>query len=409
MTVVWRSVYAVTIVLVVSGVMSCRGRARFFVCQNDSQCEDGNSVGICEPTAGCSFVDLSCATGRRYGRLSSAKLSETCVPSRLCGNGIVDKGEQCDDGNRVNGDGCTAGCVLCDSGDENFAWGRDGRCFSLYRARLPWNQAQQACVRRGGSLALPVQRETISAVAETLLKADSTKGDAADVASRSEGAHQEDAVWVGLSETQEEGRFEWLTHVRMSELTWRDGYPMGWGRVRSCGLLQAQNGSAVVLDAACAEAFPYVCEYQSPFTDPETGHSYWIVADALTWGEAQRICHDQGGYLATPSSRGERTLVLRRFRGSFWVGAQKSSKSDGLLWSNGERWRSSLTRPRATVEEEDSGRGGLKRDLCLIVEGDATDRGWRLKPCGSRHAALCERNSSPSLLLNPSANERAPR
>jgi len=29
-----------------------------------------------------------------------------------CGNGVVDLGEQCDDGNRVNGDGCSSACRI---------------------------------------------------------------------------------------------------------------------------------------------------------------------------------------------------------------------------------------------------------------------------------------------------------
>ncbi|MGO9291479.1 MAG: DUF4215 domain-containing protein [Polyangia bacterium] len=30
----------------------------------------------------------------------------------LCGNGVLDPGERCDDGNRVNGDGCNAFCQI---------------------------------------------------------------------------------------------------------------------------------------------------------------------------------------------------------------------------------------------------------------------------------------------------------
>jgi cysteine-rich repeat protein len=30
----------------------------------------------------------------------------------LCGNGVLDSGESCDDGNRINGDGCNASCAL---------------------------------------------------------------------------------------------------------------------------------------------------------------------------------------------------------------------------------------------------------------------------------------------------------
>src|SRR5258707_1343212 len=32
--------------------------------------------------------------------------------SRFCSNGTVDIGEQCDDGNNTNGDGCSASCQL---------------------------------------------------------------------------------------------------------------------------------------------------------------------------------------------------------------------------------------------------------------------------------------------------------
>src|SRR5262245_59763180 len=29
-----------------------------------------------------------------------------------CGNGVVERGDQCDDGNRVDGDGCTSTCKI---------------------------------------------------------------------------------------------------------------------------------------------------------------------------------------------------------------------------------------------------------------------------------------------------------
>ena len=36
--------------------------------------------------------------------------SETCL-SHFCGDGVLDAGEECDDGNTVNGDGCSATCT----------------------------------------------------------------------------------------------------------------------------------------------------------------------------------------------------------------------------------------------------------------------------------------------------------
>ena len=37
--------------------------------------------------------------------------------SNLCGNGILDDGEQCDDGNREDRDGCTNACTCARCGD----------------------------------------------------------------------------------------------------------------------------------------------------------------------------------------------------------------------------------------------------------------------------------------------------
>jgi cysteine-rich repeat protein len=39
------------------------------------------------------------------------------IPPPLCGNGVIDQTEECDDGNSINNDGCTSACVLEICGD----------------------------------------------------------------------------------------------------------------------------------------------------------------------------------------------------------------------------------------------------------------------------------------------------
>ena len=67
--------------------------------------ELGSSVvpegGACDPTA-----YLPCSEG-----LACSALTETCQPA-LCGNGDVTVGEGCDDGNAIDGDGCSAACTI---------------------------------------------------------------------------------------------------------------------------------------------------------------------------------------------------------------------------------------------------------------------------------------------------------
>ena len=91
------------------------------IVEEGEQCDDGNTVN----GDGCSST---CQT-------------EVPPPPPVCGNGVVEAGEQCDDGNTLNGDGCSATCQLetpnlcgngvvdageqCDEGAANGAVGGD--------------------------------------------------------------------------------------------------------------------------------------------------------------------------------------------------------------------------------------------------------------------------------------------
>jgi len=83
------------------------------VIQPPELCDDGNTVN----GDGCSDacrVEFVC--GNNY---CESENYETCLlcPSDCCpdcGNGVLDPGEECDDGNNVSGDGCNKGC-----GDED--------------------------------------------------------------------------------------------------------------------------------------------------------------------------------------------------------------------------------------------------------------------------------------------------
>ena len=45
------------------------------------------------------------------------------MPAQLCGNGRLDSGEECDDGNTLSGDGCSSRCKLeCRLEADIFMW-----------------------------------------------------------------------------------------------------------------------------------------------------------------------------------------------------------------------------------------------------------------------------------------------
>lgn len=63
----------------------------------DEQCDDGNLID----GDGC---------------------SSTCTIEPMCGDGVLNAGESCDDGNNINGDGCSSACTIeayCGDGNLN--------------------------------------------------------------------------------------------------------------------------------------------------------------------------------------------------------------------------------------------------------------------------------------------------
>lgn len=80
-----------------------------FECTGDEQCTELGATAICEPVGYCSVPDDECDSARRFHEYAGEGLANACTDLR-CGDGELDLGEQCDDGNDVDGDGCNSDC-----------------------------------------------------------------------------------------------------------------------------------------------------------------------------------------------------------------------------------------------------------------------------------------------------------
>ncbi|MCA9651775.1 MAG: hypothetical protein KC501_17810 [Myxococcales bacterium] len=103
-----------------------------YACTANGQCQRGELEGAC--VAGfCAYLDDGCASGARYSP-NAGELAGRCVEEATgsdgtgsesssgddpdstgggpiaCGNGVVEADETCDDGNTLDGDGCSARC-----------------------------------------------------------------------------------------------------------------------------------------------------------------------------------------------------------------------------------------------------------------------------------------------------------
>lgn len=133
-----------------------------YACQDHVQCVRGGASGRCEEPGYCAYTDEACPGGLRFSPNAGDGLASACVgdsagsdsdgssgaaPSTgmsegsgpggepSCGDGRLDPGETCDDGNHADGDGCSATCVV--SGTERWvrrhagAGGGDDRGLAL--------------------------------------------------------------------------------------------------------------------------------------------------------------------------------------------------------------------------------------------------------------------------------------
>ena len=87
--------------------------------ETPEQCDDGNAIDgdgcsdVCTIEPICGDGTLDPGEECDDGNLDEGDgCSAVCLIEEFCGDGIVDPGEQCDDGNAISGDGCSASCEL---------------------------------------------------------------------------------------------------------------------------------------------------------------------------------------------------------------------------------------------------------------------------------------------------------
>jgi cysteine-rich repeat protein len=87
------------------------------------QCDDGNRIDGDGCDSNCTFTTCGngVVTAGEQCDDGNTTAGDGCGPScqleGICGDGVVTAGEQCDDGNLVNGDGCDANCTLTSCGN----------------------------------------------------------------------------------------------------------------------------------------------------------------------------------------------------------------------------------------------------------------------------------------------------
>lgn len=91
-----------------------------YSCTESAACSDGN---VCNGEEACDLELHVCVAGTKAEDATECGAGRVCNDGRcvstVCGDGVIDEGEECDDENTVEGDGCTADCQYdCEADDD---------------------------------------------------------------------------------------------------------------------------------------------------------------------------------------------------------------------------------------------------------------------------------------------------
>lgn len=276
----------------------------------------------------------------RYG-LDNAQVSDDgfVVPPG-CGDGVLDSGEQCDDGNDDNRDGCLENCQFatcgdgvvrrhieqCDDGNDD----EDDDCTSICRrcgqdpdARFvsasnrcyTWNSlantyagAVSQCIELGGYLVTYSSADENAEVTAALPVTDGT--------------------WIGLLQG-DSGDWKWKGDEPQSFTNWAPDFP----DVNRFGA-QLATGEWI---SSPDGAHPYLCEIRPNkkwAIRPEDNHAYRFFSTSSSWEVAAAECAGYGAHLAVLTTAEELVFVRNAFPGSNgWIGLSRTD--DDFEWIDG--------------------------------------------------------------------------
>jgi len=201
------------------------------------------------PTAGSANVpDDQGTAGAMDAAGGSGEPPKT--PEPLCGNGILEAGEQCDDAGHAGPDGCDACKVVCANFGAGTAESEDHHCYNGYD-QADFAGAVADCVKRGAHLAT-ISSAAENKVARTFVNNSKWLGGHEDVSASAQGT----------------GTYSWITAEPFTYTNWGEREP-NQAKVRCSGFEQtcyehcvSMKGDGTWADQSCAMADGYVCEWE---------------------------------------------------------------------------------------------------------------------------------------------------
>lgn len=301
----------------------------------------------------------------------------------LCGNGVVDPGEGCDDGDDDAFDSCvdcavaacgdgfvraavetcdddTAACVGCRT-CEGVGDPATGHCYTMNETLATRVNAQASCAAIGSHLAAIDSAAEWTAIAPLWTT-------------------PFNPAWLGLRRAVDgQNMWIWEPGNMLGTPTWNTGEPNDAGGVEDC--VEATGATGVWNDLACTQTRRSLCERPTWTIDPATGHAYRVFYGLKTHPEAIADCGSMNTHLATITSAEEQAFVHTVTPLGVWIGAFQAQTENQWYWPNTEPFEFDAW---ATGQPDDF---NAAEDCAQLI---AVTGEWNDLACTTRIPYLCE-------------------
>lgn len=200
------------------------------------------------------------------------------------------------------------------------------RIYSLYNEAMTWTEAKAFCEKQSGHL-ITVESLHEQSILETLLE-----------------AGIRDFYWLGASDVEVEGVFNWVTHEPFSYTNWATNQPDNWQNNEH--YLHAYRANGKWNDAKNElSGAGFICEVEIDLFEPVAelvygGSNYSLYDNKVSWTVANLFSEFVGGHLVTITSEEEQQKVIELIangaRSSYWLGATDTNRDRIFSWVTGE-------------------------------------------------------------------------
>jgi len=271
-------------------------------------------------------------------RIDGDGCNDSChIEPPVCGDGRRDSGEDCDDGNAIDTDACLTGCRAAECGD--------GQMYELQEECDDGNEAD------GDGCSHDCKRET----APSGPRCGDGKQDA-DEACDDGNMSKADSCLVGCTFAA-----------------------CGDGAVRT-GVEECDDAGS---SKTCTRGCMLCGDTPGALFRSGNGHCYTVHDDAATEQQARATCQNEGGDLWTVTSDTEGSDVIERLSltGRYWLGFLTGDTSNS--WVSGEK---------ATYTSFAMGEPRDAALRCVAFDATTPTRNWSSEACTSQLGFVCERS-----------------